>query len=178
MAHPQARGWGLNGRGQGLADREHRHEGAVYLEGTSVYLLVTMDDACHYPLCRRAVPPVLEREGLCPLHFLRKTDFECAEIRREAMTGIDGRRYEEINAFLSTRALALAQLATSGTRLRDDARPCLLTVFLSLLNVCERLARAAEPAPAGSGLAAIAHPLTAAVPAAQLNEAVPSAPSP
>lgn len=56
--------------------------------------------------------------------------------------GLDGRRCTEINQFLSTRAMVLAQLATSGTRLRDDTRPCLLNVFLTLVNVCERVARA------------------------------------
>ena len=55
--------------------------------------------------------------------------------------GLDGRRRVEINEFLSTRAIVLAQLATSGTRLRDDTRPCLLSVFLTLINVCERVAR-------------------------------------
>jgi hypothetical protein len=67
---------------------------------------------------------------------------QCSEIRRETLLGgIDGRRRAEIGEFLSTRALILAQLATSGTRLRDDTRPCLLSVFLTLINVCERLAR-------------------------------------
>jgi hypothetical protein len=67
---------------------------------------------------------------------------QCSEIRRETLFGgIDGRRRAEIGEFLSTRAMILAQLATSGTRLRDDTRPCLLSVFLTLINVCERLAR-------------------------------------
>lgn len=117
----------------------------VYCDGNIGYYIVTMDRDCQYPLCRDEVPFVLEGEGLCPLHFLRKVDAECAEFRREAMLGgLDERRSAEINHFLSTRAMVLAQLATSGTRLRDDTRPCLLSVFLTLVNVCERLARASS----------------------------------
>lgn len=101
-----------------------------------------MNTGCQHPLCRGTVPQVLEHEGLCPLHFLRKMEAQCSEIRRETLLGsIDGRRRAEIDEFLATRAMILAQLATSGTRLRDDTRPCLLSVFLTLINVCERLAR-------------------------------------
>lgn len=122
-----------------------------------------MNTDCQYPLCRGVVPLVLESEGLCPLHFLRKVDAECAEFRREAMRGdLDNRRCAEINQFLSTRAMVLAQLATSGTRLRDDARPCLLSVFLMLVNVCERLARAANDTEREPVLTAVHRPLTAA----------------
>jgi hypothetical protein len=101
-----------------------------------------METGCQYPLCRGFVPLVLAREGLCPLHFLRKVEAECSEFRREAMLGeLDSRRVAEINQFLANRATVLAKLATSGTRLRDEARPCLLSAFLTLVNVCERLAR-------------------------------------
>jgi hypothetical protein len=106
-----------------------------------------METGCQYPLCRGSIPLVLEREGLCPLHFLRKVDAECSEIRREAMLGgLDSRRCAEINQFLGDRAMVLAQLATSGTRLRDETRPRLLSVFLMLVNVCERLSRASNEA--------------------------------
>jgi hypothetical protein len=102
-----------------------------------------MSAACQYPLCRNTVPTVLEREGFCPLHFLKRLDAQCSEIRRETLGGrLDGHRSAEINEFLSTRAAALAQLATCGARLRDDARPCLLSVFLALVNLGERVARA------------------------------------
>ena len=130
-----------------------------------------MDNGCQYPLCRNTVPHVLETEGLCPLHFLRKIDAECSQIRREALPGqVDGRRCAEINEFLSTRAIILAQLGTSGARLRDDTRPCLLSVFLTLINVCERVTRAAagddhtEPV-----LGAVRSPLVAALPLAGMK---------
>lgn len=56
------------------------------------------------------------------------------------------RRREEISDFLAMRAMILAQLAASGTRLQDDTRSCLLSVFLTLVNVCERVARSgADP---------------------------------
>lgn len=123
-----------------------------------------MDAPCKYPLCRRNVPLVLENEGLCPLHFLRKLDGECSQIRREAIGGgLDGRRSAEINTFLSTRAMVLAQLATSGTRLRDEARPYLLSVFLTLLNVCERLARASDETRQEPGLPGVRRKLAVAM---------------
>ncbi len=104
-----------------------------------------MSAACQYPLCRNTVPAVLEREGFCPLHFLKRLDAQCSEIRRETLAGrLDGHRSAEINEFLSTRAAALAQLATCGARLRDDTRPCLLSVFLTLINLGERVARARD----------------------------------
>jgi hypothetical protein len=107
-----------------------------------MYDIVTMDTGCQHPLCRGTVPRELEQEKLCLLHFLRQLDSQCSEIRRETLLGaLDGRRRVEINEFLSARAIVLAQLATSGTRLRDDTRPCLLSVFLTLINVCERVAR-------------------------------------
>jgi hypothetical protein len=107
-----------------------------------MYKIATMDTGCQHPLCRGSVPKVLEQEKLCPLHFLRQMEAQCSEIRRETLLGgIDGRRRAEVGEFLSTRAMILAQLATSGTQLRDDTRPFLLSVFLTLINVCERLAR-------------------------------------
>ena len=97
-------------------------------------------------------------------------DAQCSEIRRETVFGgVDGRRRAEINDFLSTRAMILAQLATSGTRLRDDTRPCLLSVFLTLINVCERLARTGaedHPAPV---LGHVQAGLAAAMPAAGMK---------
>lgn len=101
-----------------------------------------MAQGCQYPLCRSNVPPVLESQNLCALHFLRKIESECVHIRREAMAGeIDSRRKAEIHDFLFAQAQVLAQLATCGARLNDDARPCILNAFLTLINLCERLAR-------------------------------------
>lgn len=105
-----------------------------------------MAQGCQYPLCRGSVPPVLESQRLCPLHFLRKIEAQCVEIRREALAGrVDARRKTEINEFLFAQAQVLAQLATCGTRLGDEARPCILNVFLTLINVCERVGRVNRP---------------------------------
>jgi hypothetical protein len=94
-------------------------------------------------------------------------DAQCAEIRREALLGrIDARRRIEIGEFLSTRAMILAQLATSGTRLRDDTRPCLLSVFLTLVNVCERVARAGADPLSEPALGHVRAELAAAMPVA------------
>jgi hypothetical protein len=101
-----------------------------------------MNTGCHYPLCRSLVPSVLASEGLCPLHFIRKIDLRCREIRRETLRGeLSAERRLEMNEYLYAQAIILAQIATSGTRLNDETRPCLLSVFLTLINVCERVAR-------------------------------------
>ena len=117
----------------------------VYLDGTIVYKAVTMTAGCQYPLCRGTVPLVLEREGLCPLHVIRKIDARCREIRSETLHGpLPLHRRSEINEYLYSQAIILAQIATSGERLPDDTRPCLLSVFLTLINVCEKVARRTE----------------------------------
>ena len=95
---------------------------------------------------------------------------QCSEIRRETLLGrIDGRRRVEIDEFLATRAMILAQLATSGTRLRDDTRPCLLSVFLTLINVCERLARIGAEDRSEPALRHMRPSLVAAMPAAGMK---------
>jgi hypothetical protein len=115
---------------------------------------------CIHPLCSGPVPAVLEKERLCPLHFLRKVEQGCREIHRETLAGgLDGRRQAEINEFLAGQALALAQLATSGTRLADDARPCILNAFLTLINLCERVARLAGEDHVQAGRAGMRRPL-------------------
>ncbi|HEV2386000.1 MAG TPA: hypothetical protein VGS20_01980 [Candidatus Acidoferrales bacterium] len=118
-----------------------------------------MRPACNHPLCRQSVPLVLQNDGLCPLHFLRRVDERCREIHRETLGGLDGRRQAEINDYLAAQALALAKLATSGTRLPDDVRPCILNAFLTLINVCERVARQAAQEHTHPGLPAVPPPL-------------------
>lgn len=121
---------------------------------------------CQYPQCRGSVPSVLEREALCPLHFIRKIEARCQDIRREALRGpLPVDRRSEINEYLYAQAIILAQIATSGERLPDDTRPCLLSVFLTLINVCEKVARASRDESADAILPALA-PLAVAWPAA------------
>lgn len=125
-----------------------------------------MAPGCHYPLCRGSVPLALEHEGLCPLHFVRKVDASCQEIRREALGGrLPFQRREEINEYLYSQAIVLAQIATSGARLPDQTRPCLLSVFLTLINVCERVARTSNAESEGTKLASLPS-MAAAMPAA------------
>jgi hypothetical protein len=127
-----------------------------------------MTARCQYPLCRSSIPQALEREGLCPLHFVRRVEERCREIRREAVRGpLPLGRRTEINEYLYSQAIVLAQIATSGERLPDDTRPCLLSVFLTLINVCEKVARKPgkeqpEPALAPIPAMAVAWPVAAA----------------
>ena len=117
----------------------------IYSVGTYVYKIVTMTPGCQYPLCRGSVPLVLEREGLCPLHFIRKIDSECRDIRREALRGpLPLDRRSEINEYLYAQAIILAQIATSGERLPDPTRQCLLSAFLTLINICEKVAQSSR----------------------------------
>ncbi len=129
-----------------------------------------MTNGCHYPLCRGQVPGVLEGEGLCPLHFIRQVDAHCRDIRRETLRGqLTPDRRSEINAYLSSQAMIIAQIAASGARLPDDTRPCLLSVFLTLINVCERVARTSgDQQYKGSASAPLPH-LAAAMPAAAIK---------
>lgn len=116
-----------------------------------------MNTGCHYPLCRNSVPSVLESEGLCPLHFIRKIDLRCREIRRETLRGdLSPERRLEMNEYLYAQAIILAQIATSGARLNDETRPCLLSAFLTLINVCERVARTSRDEHRGTAIAPLA----------------------
>jgi hypothetical protein len=122
-----------------------------------------MNGGCQYPLCRGTVPQVLESQGLCALHFLRKVEAQCLDVRREALVGrLEPRRQAEIHEFLFSQALVLAQLATSGMRLGDDARPCILNVLLTLINVCERVSRSGGEQDRPEKLARGVRPLAAA----------------
>lgn len=127
-----------------------------------------MTPGCQHPQCRGSVPLVLEREGLCPLHFIRKIDAECRDIRREAHLGrLPLDRRSEINEYLYAQAIILAQIATSGERLPDPTRQCLLSVFLTLINVCEKVAQNSREESAEAGLPplpslAVAWPVAAA----------------
>lgn len=122
-----------------------------------------MKGGCQYTLCRGTVPKVLESQGLCALHFLRNVEAQCLAVRREALVGrLEPRRQAEIHEFLFSQALVLAQLATSGARLGDDARPCILNVFLTLINACERVSRPAGEPGRTEGLTARVRPLATA----------------
>lgn len=115
---------------------------------------------CIHPLCSGPVPTVLETEKLCPLHFLRKVEQSCGQIHREILGGgLEARKQAEINEFLASQALTLAHLVTSGTRLADDARPCILNAFLTLINLCERVARISGEDHAQIGRAGVRRPL-------------------
>ena len=148
----------MGNRNAGVTDTWQEDRRGVYSVGTYVYKIVTMSSRCEYPQCRGTVPLVLEREGLCPLHFVRKVEMQCGDIRREILRGsLSFDRRSEINEFLYAQAIILAQIATSGERLPDPTRPCLLSAFLTLINICEKVAQRPREGSAEEKLAAFPH---------------------
>jgi len=97
------------------------------------------------PGCQAPVPPELEAEGLCVLHFILSLEHACAEMRRETAVGrASAVRQAEIANYIGASALRLAHLATGSLRLSDELKTRVLTTFLTLMNLRENLDRAAS----------------------------------
>ncbi len=108
-----------------------------------------MATGCQTPGCKSAVPPALETDALCVLHFLVTTERTCDAMRRETVLGeASAERYTEITQFIGQRGEKLSRVATSGLRLPDELKSHILTVFLVLMNLRENLDRALSRAAA------------------------------
>src|ERR1700685_3118616 len=95
------------------------------------------------------VPPELEAECLCVLHFILGIDHDCADLRREtAMGKTSPARQSEIASYVKATAMRLTEVATGRTRLSDEFKKRILTSFLTLMNLQESLDRAANRTPA------------------------------
>ena len=102
-----------------------------------------MELSCQVAGCKASVPPPLEGEAVCLLHFLVRLEQTCDAMRRETVLGDETHdRYREITAYISERGLRLSAVATSGLRLPDELKARVLTGFLSLMNLRENLDRA------------------------------------
>ena len=103
--------------------------------------------ACRTFGCKADVPPELEAEGLCVLHFTVTIEQGCAEMRRETVTQpASGERREEIERYICEQGEKLARVSTSGLRLPDEMKARIMSTFLTLMNLRENIDRAARRA--------------------------------
>ena len=120
---------------------------------------------CSYCRCETPVPPELKAVGRCVAHFIASVEEACAHIHREmVLRGADVERQAAVASYMSESAQLLAQVS-SNLRLSDDLKPRILSSFLCLMNLRERLdrvrsVRLVERRPSGS--AAVAGPAAAA----------------
>lgn len=103
-----------------------------------------MPNACSAIGCKATVPPALEAERLCVLHFTLRLEEHCAAMRRETALGSAPReRQVEIIQYIGEQGGYLARVATSGIHLTDEMKARVLNTFLTLMNLRENLDRAA-----------------------------------
>jgi hypothetical protein len=92
--------------------------------------------------CQATVPPELEGQHLCVLHFILSIERACAGMRRETALGKVGpARQTEIEDYVRATAMELSRVATGSVRLPDELRRRVLTTFLTLMNLQESLDR-------------------------------------
>ena len=102
-----------------------------------------MDLSCQIAGCKAVVPPPLEIDAVCVLHFLIRLEQTCDAMRRETVLGEETHeRYQEIIRYIAERGDRLSRVSTSGLRLPDELKARILTGFLSLMNLRENLDRA------------------------------------
>jgi hypothetical protein len=96
------------------------------------------------PGCHTAVPAELESEKLCVGHFLQRVEHTCADMRRETVVGGSSAvRRSEIAAHVKGTAEKLSRVAVISPPLTDEMKKRVLTTFLTLMNLQERLHRSA-----------------------------------
>ncbi len=97
------------------------------------------------PGCQAPVPPELEAEGLCVLHFILSLEETCTQMRRETAAGrASAARQAEIANYVTATAVKLSYVATGSLRLSDELKKRILTTLLTLMNLRESLDRAAS----------------------------------
>src|SRR6266404_4942048 len=80
-------------------------------------------DQSRLPGCQTPVPPELEVERLCVLHFIQAVEQACTEMRREAARGwASPARQSVIANFIKTAATKLSRVTTGGLRLSDELK--------------------------------------------------------
>ena len=103
-----------------------------------------MADGCSGKGCRAVVPPGLEEQHMCVLHFTLFIEQECAEMRRESALGnISHERRDEFMSKIVDRAELLVNVATSGFTMSDELKARILSTLLTLMNCRENMDRAA-----------------------------------
>jgi hypothetical protein len=101
-------------------------------------------DACSGKGCKAIIPPGLDEQHMCVLHFTLFIEQECAEMRREsAMGNISHERREEFMGKIVDRGELLVNVATSGFTMSDELKARILSTLLTLMNCRENMDRAA-----------------------------------
>ncbi|MGH9591999.1 MAG: hypothetical protein ACRD5L_02835 [Bryobacteraceae bacterium] len=112
-----------------------------------------MSKSCRTTGCKITVPPELEGEESCLLHFTLRLEQMAGDLRRETVTGhATHERQLEIIRFVANQGEMLARVSTSGLHMPDELKARVLSTFLTLMNLRESLDRAALRMPAGRTL--------------------------
>lgn len=94
--------------------------------------------------CIAPVPAELQSVGLCVSHFTLSVEQTCAEMHRQiALRRATEERQAEVAIYIGECAQLLARV-TSNLCLSDDLKKRILSTFLSLMNLREKLERAAN----------------------------------
>ena len=102
-------------------------------------------DQSRLPGCQTPVPPELEVERLCVLHFIQSIEQACTEMRRETARGCgNATRQSEIANYVKTTATKLSCVTTGSLRLSDELKKRVLTTLLTLMILRESLDRCAS----------------------------------
>lgn len=119
-----------------------------------------MSEVCNHqgPIsrCEALVPSELDSVGLCVLHFTLKIEQNCAELHRQiALRGATPERQVAVAIYIGECVSLLAQI-TSNMCLSDDLKRRMLSTFLSLMNLRDKIARPASyPEPRAPRRAAV-----------------------
>lgn len=99
-------------------------------------------DQSRLPGCQGRVPPELELERVCVVHFIQGVEQACTQIRREIARGTaTPARQSEIANYIQTTAAKLSCVTTGSLRLSDELKKRALTTLLTLMILRESLDR-------------------------------------
>lgn len=92
--------------------------------------------------CNGLVPSELDSVGLCILHYTMKVEQDCADLHRQiVLRGATLERRSEATVYIGECALLLARVS-SNLCLSDELKRRVLSTFLSLMNLREKIDRA------------------------------------
>jgi hypothetical protein len=101
-------------------------------------------EICNAKGCKVSVPPGLNAERQCLLHYTLGIEQECAEMRRESALGKNSHeRQTELMQKIASHGEVLIHVATSGFPMSDEIKARILSTLLTLMNTRENLDRAA-----------------------------------
>jgi hypothetical protein len=103
-----------------------------------------MSKECKSKGCKAPMPPGLNDEGLCLLHYTLHIEDECAAIRRETALGNTAHeRQVVLFRQIADRGDILVSVATSGFTMSDEMKARVLSTLLTLMNTRENMDRSA-----------------------------------